>query len=99
MRELTREEKRQALRYLMHLKKKNCRRIKGRRCTDGRRQRETTPKSVAISLTVSIEAVSMTAMIDANEGRDIAVVDILGAYLHTDIDEVVIVRFEGKWLR
>ena len=96
MGEPTREEKRQALRYLMYLKKKNCGRIKGRGCADGRRQRETTPKSSATSPTVSIEAVFMTAMIDASEGRDIAVVDIPGAYLHADMDELVIVRFEGK---
>jgi len=36
--ELTREKKRAALRYLMFLTQKRCGRIKGRRCTNGRKQ-------------------------------------------------------------
>jgi hypothetical protein len=35
-------------------------------------------------------------MIDAIENRDVAVVDIPGAFMQVDIDELVHVRFQGK---
>ena len=42
------------------------------------------------------EAVIFTATIDALEGRDVAVVDIPGAYLSADMDDEVHVVFRGK---
>jgi hypothetical protein len=36
--ELSREERRNALQYLMFLKQKQCGKIKGRGCADGRKQ-------------------------------------------------------------
>ena len=44
---LTREQNRASLRYLMFLTKKRCGRIKARGCADGRKQRETTSKEEA----------------------------------------------------
>jgi hypothetical protein len=41
---LTSEQKRATLRYLMFLSKKRCGRVKARGCADGRKQRETTDK-------------------------------------------------------
>ena len=38
----------------------------------------------------------MTAMVDSNEGRDIAIVDIHSAYVYADMNELVIMRFEGE---
>ena len=38
-RELTPEQRREALGYLMFLKRKRCGRVKGRGCADGRKQR------------------------------------------------------------
>ena len=35
-------------------------------------------------------------MLDASEGREVAVIDILVTYLHADMDDIVFVRFEGK---
>jgi hypothetical protein len=94
--DLTKEEKRASLRYLMFLTKKRCGRIKARGCADGRKQRETTSKEDASAPTVSIEAVMLSAVIDAMEGRDVATVDIPGAFMQADIDEVVHVKFEGE---
>ena len=37
----------------------------------------------------------MTSLIEAKEKRDVAVADIPGAYLHADVDEKIIVRFDG----
>ena len=48
-----------------------------------------------MSPTVSTEAVMLTAKIDALEGRDVAVVDIPGAYLSADMDDEVHVVFRG----
>jgi hypothetical protein len=93
---LTRDEKRASLRYLVFLTKKRCGRIKARGCADGRKQRETTSKEEASAPTVAIESVMLSATIDALEGRDVATVDIPGAFMQADIDEVVHVRFEGE---
>jgi hypothetical protein len=93
---LTKDQKRASLRYLMFLTKKRCGRIKARGCANGRKQRETTSKEDASAPTVSIEAVMLSAVIDAMEGRDVATVDIPGAFMQADIDEVVHVKFEGE---
>ena len=34
-------------------------------------------------------------MIDALEGRDVATADVPGAYLHADMDDLVIMRLTG----
>jgi Reverse transcriptase (RNA-dependent DNA polymerase) len=94
--ELTREEKRAALHYLMFLKKKRCGRIKGRGCADGRKQRIYTTKEEASSPTVSIEALMLSCVIDAKERRDVATLDIPGAFMQADMDETVHMKLEGK---
>jgi hypothetical protein len=93
---LSREQKRATLRYLMFLTKKRCGRIKARGCADGRKQRETTTKEEASAPTVAIESVMLSATIDAMEERDVATVDIPGAFMQADIDEVIHVKFEGE---
>ena len=50
----------------------------------------------ATAPTVSTEAVLMTAVIDAMERREVAVVDIPGAFMQADMDEEVFVRFQGR---
>ena len=94
--ELTREEKRAALHYLMFLKKKRNGRIKGRGCADGRKQRLHTNKEDASLPTVAIEAVMLLCVIDANERRDTATVDIPGAFMQADMDKLVHMRLDGK---
>lgn len=94
--ELSREEKLAALHYLMFLKKKRNGRIKGRGCADGRKQRLHTNKEDASSPTVAIEAVMLSCVIDAKERRDTATVDILGAFMQADMDELVHMRLDGK---
>ena len=94
--DLTKAQKRASLRYLMFLTKKPYGKIKARGCADGRKQRKTTNKEDASAPTVSIEAVMLSATIDAMEGRDVATVDIPGAFMQADIDEVVHVKFEGE---
>jgi hypothetical protein len=80
----------------MFLTKKRFGKIKARGCADGRKQREMANKEDASAPTVSIEAVMLSATIDAMEERDVATVDIPGAFMQADIDEVVHVKFEGE---
>jgi hypothetical protein len=87
--ELTHEQKKQALAYLMFLKRKRCGKIKGRGCADGRKQRLYTAKEDATSPTVATEAVFLTAVIDAREGREVALLDVPGAFMQADMDELV----------
>ena len=94
--ELTPEQRREALGYLMFLKRKRCGRVKGRGCADGRKQRAWIDPEDATAPTVSTEAVLMTAVIDAMERREVAVVDIPGAFMQADMDEEVFVRFQGR---
>ena len=89
------EEKSGAFGYLIYLKEKSDGGIKGRGCANGRKYRRYIPKSEAASPTVSVEAVFITSVIDASEGRDLDVIDIPRAYLHTDSDENTLVRFDG----
>jgi hypothetical protein len=46
--------------------------------------------------TVAIESVMLPATIDAMEELDVATLDITGAFMQADIDEVVHVIFEGE---
>lgn len=94
--QMSREEKRASLQYLMFLKKKRNGVIKGRGCADGRKQRVHTSKEEASSPTVAIEAVMLSCVIDALENRDVATVDIPGAFMQADMDEVVHMKLEGK---
>ena len=45
---------------------------------------------------VSTEAVFLTAVIDALENQNVTVLDVPGAFMQADIDELVHMRFTGK---
>ena len=94
--DLTPEQKREALGYLMFLKKKRCGKIKGRGCADGRKQRAYITKEQSTSPTISTEAVFLTALVDAWENRKVAVLDVPGAFMPVDMDELIHVRFRGE---
>ena len=92
---LTVEQRREALAYLMFLKRKRCGKIKGRGCADGCKQRAYITKEDSTAPTVSTEAVFLTAVIDAMEGWNVVVLNVPGAFMQADIDELVHVRFTG----
>jgi hypothetical protein len=80
----------------MYLNQKRCGRIKGRGCADGRKQRlYKTKKEETSSPTVSTEALLLTSLIDAGEERKVVTVDIPGAFMHADMDELVHMRLSG----
>ena len=85
--DLTKEERAMALKYLMYLKEKRDGKIKGRGCADGRPQRLYTSKVETSSPTASLAGIMLTCMIDAHEKRDVATVDIPGAFLQTKMPE------------
>ena len=92
---LTPEQRKEALAYLMFLKRKRCGKIKGRGCADGWKQRAYITKEESTVPTVSAEAVFLTAVIDVMEGQSIVVLDVPGAFMQAEIDELVHVRFTG----
>ena len=92
---LTAEQRKEALAYLMFLKRKRCGKVKGRGCADGRKQRAYISKEESTAPTVSTEAVFLTTVIDAMEGRNVVVPDVPGAFMQAEIDELVHVRFTG----
>ena len=88
-------QKTNALGYLMFLKQKRSGQIKGRGCADGCKQRLHTPKDDASSPTAATESVLLSCVIDAKEQRDVATVDIPGAFMQGDQDETVHMHLEG----
>ena len=93
---LTPEQRKEALAYLMFLKQKRCGKVKGRGCADGRKQRAYIAMEESTAPMVSTEAVFLTAVIDALESREVAVLDVPGALMQADIDELVHVRSTGE---
>ena len=92
--EMSFEQRKKALCYLMFLKEKRDGTIKARGCANGRSQREYTTISDTSSPTVSLEAMMMSCAIDAKENRYVAIADIPGAFLHADMDEEVYMLLE-----
>jgi hypothetical protein len=93
---MTHIEKKRALQYLMFLKKKRNGKIMGRGCADRRKQREYTKKEDASAPMVAIESVLLSCVIHAKESRDVATVDIPGAFLQADMVEMVHMKLQGK---
>ena len=79
----------------MFLKQKRTGQIKGWGCADRRKQQLYTPKDDASSSMVATESVLLSCVIDAKERRDVATVDIPGAFMQGDQDETVHMRLEG----
>ena len=84
---LSPQEKRNALESIMTVKEKRTGDLKGRFCVNGSKQRGTIPREEAASPTVNLDSVFLTAAIDAHEGRDVAVVDLPGAYLSVKLED------------
>ena len=93
--DLSTDDRHKALNYLMYLKQKRCGRIKARGCADGRKQRLYKGKDETSSPTVSTEALFLSCVIDAQEGRQVATMDIPGAFMHSEMDEVLHLRLDG----
>ena len=84
---LSQREKKKALESLIFLVQKKDGTIKARTCANGSVQREWMSKEYVSSPTVSTEAILMTSIIDAEEGRDVATCDIPNAFIQTEVQE------------
>jgi hypothetical protein len=95
IRRLNHDQRSKILRTLMFLKKKRDGRLKARACVDGSPQKsrfdtETDPSSP----TVSLEALMLTCVADAVEGRTVVTADIEGAYLEVHMKDEVYVELD-----
>eukprot|EP00804_Cyclotella_cryptica_P003539 CCRYP_002162-RA/>CCRYP_002162-RA protein AED:0.36 eAED:0.36 QI:0/-1/0/1/-1/1/1/0/220 len=93
---LRREERRKALSSLIFLKEKESGEVKGRTCVNGAPWREYIRKEDATSPTVATNSVFLTGAVDASQKRDVAYIDLPGAFLHTLTDEKVIMVLRGE---
>jgi hypothetical protein len=71
----------------MFLKEKRDRKIKGRTVAGGNKQREHITKEDASSPTVATESVLLSCIIDAEEERDVAVIDIPNVFVQTHVED------------
>ncbi len=94
-RDLSDEEKSKALSLLIFLKEKKSGGIKARSCTNGNKQREHIAKEEAAAPNMALESVFITSTIDAKESRKVVAIDILGAFLHADNEDYVIMKMVG----
>ena len=78
------------------LKAQAHRKIKGRGCADGRKQRRYITKEESTAPTVATEAVFLTAVIDAWENREVAVMDVPSAFMQAEMEDQAHVRFHGE---
>jgi hypothetical protein len=74
------------------IKEKHCGKIKGCAVADGRPQMYYIPCDEAASPTVSLESLVLSLMIDAHEGRDVAIADVAGAFLKGDMPDFVLIK-------
>ena len=93
--DLSTDQHKASLGYLMFLKQKCSGQIKGRGCADGQKQHLYTGKEEKTSPTVTTESIMLTSTIDAKEGWDMATVDIPGTFMHSDQDKTIHLQLQG----
>jgi hypothetical protein len=84
---LTHTQRQMVLESHMFLKLKRDGRTKARTVAGGNKQRNYISKEDSSSPTVATESVLLTCIIDAEEGRDVAVIDIPNAFIQTRVEE------------
>ena len=70
--------------------------IKVRQCKDGRKQQDNMLKDNLAFFTMWTEWIFITRVINANENREVTVVDFQGAFLHVDNDQDVIMFMKRR---
>ena len=83
------------MKCLVHVAEKRDKSLKGRACADERVQRNYIGKELSSSPTVSTEALLLSCLIDTYECRDVATVNLPGAFLQTEMDDLVYIRLRG----
>ena len=80
----------------MFLQCKHTSKIKVRGCADGKNQRVYMNKDQVSAPTVTTESLFLTWLIDVMEKRNMATVDIPGAFMQAGMDEEVHMKLEEK---
>ena len=83
--DLSAEERRKATDSMMLLAEKNDKTIKGRHVFKGNETRDWLSREDTASPTASLEAILLTSVVDAYEGRDVMSADIPNAFIQTDL--------------
>ena len=97
----SKHEKSRALEAVNLIKEKRDRKIKGRACASGAKQRKYIKEDEIISSpTASLESIVATILIDAYEDRYVAIADVPGAYLHAEMppEKKVLMKLKGKFV-
>jgi hypothetical protein len=71
----------------MFLKEKGDGSLKGRTVARGNKQQDYISKEDASSPTIATEAVLLSCIIDAEEERDVAIIDIPNAFIQTRVED------------
>ena len=79
--DLTWNIRKQALGYIMFLKRKRSRKIKGRGCASGHPQQKYITKEESSSPSVSLYVLMGSCVMDALDNREVITVDIPGIFL------------------
>jgi hypothetical protein len=98
MLELTAQQQTKILQSHMFIGQKRTGETKARMVAGGNTQRGHVTKEESSSPTVSTKAVLLTLIVDALEGRDVAVIDIPNAFIQTrvhDAKDCVIICITG----
>jgi hypothetical protein len=96
--ELSTIQRQTVLESHMFLKEKRDGKIKGRTVAGGNKQRDYISKEDASSPTVATESVLLSCIINAEEERDVAVIDIPNAFVQTrmeDEKDMAIIKLRG----
>ena len=98
LRDLTERQKQTILESHIIMKQKRTGEIKGRTVAGGNKQRGYIDKEESSSPTVATESVILTSIINAEAGRETAVIDIPNAFVQTVVEDKnkrVIIRITG----
>eukprot|EP00804_Cyclotella_cryptica_P025813 CCRYP_002682-RA/>CCRYP_002682-RA protein AED:0.46 eAED:0.46 QI:0/0/0/1/0/0/2/0/145 len=90
------EQKKEALESLTFLTKKQCGRVKARACFNGSKQHHYICKENAMSPTVGRDSIFITSVIEAHKERHVVTLNIPGAFLHRETDEMVPMLLGGE---
>ena len=94
--DLSSKEKKMALNLLIIIREERCGKIKGRVTADGSNRRYIVAREDATLPKIQLESLIMSLLVDTKEGRDVAVSDVVGAYLLAKMKDLVLVKLTGE---
>lgn len=91
---LSLKQKQDVLELITRVTMKRCGRKKGQTCADRRKQREYASKAEASLPRILLELLMMIILTATHEDRQVLVADIAAAYLYTEMEDFVIMKFK-----